>query len=71
MATVSFSIDDQTNNLIKEWAKEAGTSKSDVLRDMTKEYTLRRQWLRIQEAAQASARRHGLKTEDDIEEFLG
>ncbi len=71
MSTVSFSIDDQTNKLIQEWAKEAGTSKSDVLRDMARQYKLQRQWREIQDYAQKKGRELGLQSEEDVEAFLG
>lgn len=71
MSTMSFSVDDTTSQLIKTWAEEAGTSKSDVLRDMARQYQLRRQWREIQEVAQAKARERGLQNEDEVEAFLG
>lgn len=71
MSTMSFSVDEQTSTLISQWAKEAGTSKSDVLRVMTRQYKLQRQWREVQQVAQEKGRQHGLQSEDDIEAFLG
>ncbi len=71
MGTISFSVDEQTSKQIAAWAKEAGTSKSDVLRDMARHYKLQRQWRDIQQTAQEKAREHGLQSEDDVEAFLG
>ncbi|MES2970908.1 MAG: ribbon-helix-helix domain-containing protein [Patescibacteria group bacterium] len=69
--TVSFSLDEETKKAIDQMAKQSKKSRSDILRDMARNYQMRQDWKSLQNYAQAKAREFNLQTEDDIEKFLG
>lgn len=66
MKTISFSLDEETNQGIEVLAKQAKMSKSDVVRSMYARMRLEKTFEEMQAQAAPLLEKLGLDTEDDI-----
>jgi predicted transcriptional regulator len=70
MTTMSFSLDDATAKRVKQIAREQDKSQSDVFRDMFAAYDFKTFFRQFQEDSRQMFIDLGLKTEEDIFEYL-
>jgi len=70
MKTVSFSLDEETSQGIKSLAKKSKMSSSDVVRVMYAWMYLDTTLEEMQKIATSLLQRLGLKTEDDVAEYI-
>jgi metal-responsive CopG/Arc/MetJ family transcriptional regulator len=70
LATVSFSVDKKIQEQLDQQAAEEGRSKSDIFREMYRQYRMREVLRRLQEAAQPVLMANDLKTDDDVARFM-
>ena len=66
MKTVSFSLDEETNQGIAALAKQSKISRSDVVRSMYARIRLEKTFEDMQAQAEPILKKLGLETEDDI-----
>lgn len=66
MKTVSFSLDEETEQGIKALAKQAKVSQSDIVRSMYSRMRLEKTLEEMEAQAAPILKRLGLETEDDI-----
>lgn len=71
MKTISISIDEETNKQLEGLAIEEKKAKSQVIRDMFREYLFEKKLNNIQKTLQPFSLKNKLETDDDIEAFFG
>jgi len=68
---VNFSLQPEVYRQVDELAKQKKTSRSEVLRQALKQYVAsERRWQRIREWGEKTAKRLGIKNEDDVERLI-
>lgn len=68
---VNFSLQPEVYRQVDELAKQKKTSRSEVLRQALKQYIAsERRWQRIREWGEKTAKRLGIKNEDDVERLI-
>ena len=70
LVTVNFSVDRKVQEELDQQAAEEGRSKSDIFREMYRQYRFNRALQNAQAAAQPLAMKYGLETDDDVERFM-
>lgn len=70
MATISFSVEDDIKKSFDKWAKRAGKSKSDILRDMVRTYEFTEILNKVQEKAALMLKKLDIETEDQLYDYL-
>lgn len=70
MTTISISVDEKTKADIDRLAKEAGKSRSDIVRETFARYRLKQTMQKMQAEAEPILKRLGLETEDDIARYV-
>jgi len=70
MKTVSFSLDEETDQGIAEIAKKSKISRSDVVRSMYARIRLEKTFEEMQAQAEPMLKKLGLETEDDIANYI-
>ena len=70
LATVSFSVDRKVQEELDKQAVEEGRSKSDIFREMYRQYRFRQMLSKLQAAAAPVLAEHNLRTDDDIARFI-
>jgi antitoxin component of RelBE/YafQ-DinJ toxin-antitoxin module len=70
MKTVSFSLDEETEQGINDLAKQSKLSRSDVVRSMYTRIRLEKTFEEMQAQAEPMLAKLGLETEDDIAAFI-
>jgi metal-responsive CopG/Arc/MetJ family transcriptional regulator len=70
LATISFSVDKKIQQEMDEQAAEEGRSKSDIFREMYRQYRLRQLINRMQALAAPVVEEFNLRTDDDIARFI-
>jgi hypothetical protein len=70
MKTVSFSLDEETEQGIVALAKQSKISKSDVVRSMYARIRLEKTFEQMQEQAEPLLTKLGLESEDDIAAYI-
>lgn len=68
---MSFSLDNETVEVIKTLASERRFSKSDAVREIARQYYAQSLLKSAQEGARGLAEELGIKTEDDVERVFG
>lgn len=68
--TMSFSLDQETKQIIEDLAKSSGKSKSDVVRDNIRYAQWKSQWQQLQAKLQPFADKHRLNSEEDVYQFF-
>jgi predicted DNA-binding protein len=69
MKTVSFSLDEETEQGIENLAKQAKMSRSDIVRSMYARMRLEKTLEEMQAQAAPLLKKLGLETEDDIASY--
>lgn len=67
---MSFSVEDEVKRKIDAWAKQSGISKSAVLRDLVKQREFEDYFADLHQEMKPVLAELGLKTDDDIYEYL-
>lgn len=70
MTTISISLDEKTKQDIDRLAKEARTSRSDIVREVFARYRLKQTMHKIQTEAKPILEKLGLETEEDIAKYV-
>jgi Arc/MetJ-type ribon-helix-helix transcriptional regulator len=70
MKTVSFSLDEETEQGIRTLAKKAKMSRSDVVRSMYARMQLEKTLEEMQAKANPLLEKLGLETEDDVANYI-
>ncbi len=70
MTTISISLYEKTKHDIDRLAKEAGKSRSDIIRETFARYRLKQTMHKIQAEAAPILTRLGLETEEDIAKYV-
>lgn len=70
MKTVSFSLDEETDQGIDALSKKSKISRSDVVRSMYARIRLEKTFEEMQAQAEPLLTKLGLETEDDIAAFI-
>ena len=70
LVTVNFSVDRKVQEDLDRQAADEGRSKSDIFREMYRQYRFSRVLGRAQAAAKPIATKYGLETDDDVARFL-
>lgn len=71
MKTISISIDEETDIKLKGLAIEEKKAKSQVIRDMFREYLFEKKLNNLQKTLHPFALKNNLQTDDDVEAFFG
>jgi len=71
MKTISISIDEETDIKLKDLAIEEKKAKSQVIRDMFREYLFEKKLNNLQKSSRPFALKNNLQTDDDVEAFFG
>ncbi len=69
--TISFQADGETKRILDELARNAGVSRSDVLRQLLKRQKFSLALAEFQYDMSPYLAKHNLESEDDFEAFLG
>lgn len=56
---------------VEKVAKEENRTKSELLREAFRRYEFDRDWVKIRAVGKKTARRMGIKTDDDVERIAG
>ncbi|GFP20799.1 CopG family transcriptional regulator / antitoxin EndoAI [Candidatus Hakubella thermalkaliphila] len=70
---IGFSLPPDIYNQVVDLAKDEGKSKSELFRDMVRvyqEYIEEQRWAKIYKWGAETARRLGIKSEEDLDKFL-
>ena len=68
---VNFSLPPEIYRWVDELAKQRKTSRSEVLREALKQYVAsERRWQQIREWGEETAKRLGIKNEDDVDRII-
>ena len=68
---VNFSLQPEVYRQVDELAKQRKTSRSEVLREALKQYVAsERRWQQIREWGEETAKRLGIKNEDDVDRII-
>jgi len=70
-AIINISVPPALAKRIEKIAKEENRTKSELLREAFHVYEFNRDWAKIRAWGQDTARRMGIKTEDDVERIAG
>ena len=68
---INISVPPALAKQINKVAKEENRTKSELLREAFRVYEFNRDWAKIRAVGEATARRMGIKTYDDIERIAG
>lgn len=68
---INVSVPPALAKRIKKVAKEENRTKSELLREAFRRYEFDRDWAKIKAWGRQTARRVGIKTEDDVERIAG
>jgi len=70
LATISFSVDKKIQEEMDRQAAEEGRSKSDIFREMYRQYRFKQLINRMQAEAAPILAEYNLRTDDDIARFI-
>lgn len=68
---INISVPPALAKRIEKVAKEEDRTKSELLREAFRRYEFDRDWAKIKAWGKQTARRLGIKTEDDVEQIAG
>lgn len=68
---INISVPPALAKRIEKIAKEENRTKSELLREAFRVYEFHKDWAKIRAWGQATARKMGIKTEDDVERIAG
>ncbi len=68
---INISVPPALARRIEKIAKEENRTQSELLREAFRNYEFKRDWAKIRAWGKATARRMGIKTEDDVEQIAG
>lgn len=68
---INISVPPTLARQIKKVAREENRTKSELLREAFRVYEFQRDWIKIRTWGKKTARRMGIKNEDDVERIAG
>lgn len=68
---INISVPPALAKRIAKVAKEENRTKSELLREAFRVYEFERDWVRIRKMGRETARRMGIKTDEDVERIAG
>lgn len=68
---INFSVPPALAKKIKQVAKEENRTQSELLREAFRVYEFERDWKKIKAVGAATARKMGIKDEEDVERIAG
>lgn len=68
---INISVPPEMGRRIAKMAKEENRTRSELLREAFRVYEFERDWARIRALGRETARRMGIKTDEDVERIAG